>query len=83
MSDAQSPPRHAISDAKVSMDRELFLSACRAKGCTTDMDRAKLLGTSRRLVYSYVRGTVVPGLDTARRIAGLLEVDVDRLWPAA
>lgn len=83
MSDAVAPLQPATRDARIPVNRDLFLSACAAKGCATDEDRAQLLGITRKNVYNYRRGLIVPLLPTARRIAGVLEVDIDELWPAA
>lgn len=83
MSDVQECTRDATSGARVPVNRDLFLSACAAKGATTEEDRATLLDTTRKMVFNYKMGLVEPRLYTARRIAARLDVSIDELWPAA
>lgn len=42
---------------------------------------ADLAGVSRQMVYQYERRGAVPALAVARRLAEVLGVSVDRLWP--
>jgi DNA-binding XRE family transcriptional regulator len=81
MSDAETHP--GDERRRVVTDEQAFLAALAAKGCTSDADRAALLGMPRRSVYRYIKGEVDPRLQTARRIAQTLDAKVDELWPAA
>ena len=83
MRDAEILSRRVIPDEPPKLNRDLFFAACRAKGCITDEDRARLLGMPRRSVTRYVNNEFGPRLTTARWIAERLEVTVDELWPAA
>lgn len=64
-----------------SVNEELFLAALRAKGCTREGDRARLLKMPRRSVNRYLKNEVDPKLSTARWIAQRLGVSVEELWP--
>lgn len=87
MSDVKTRSRHATSGKRktptrrVEIDRELFLSACAAKGAITEDGRAALLGTTPKMTYNYGYGFVEPGLTKARKIARILGVDINKLWP--
>lgn len=81
MSDVQAPSPDATSGVRVTVNRDLFLSACAAKGATTEKDRAALIGTTPKMTYNYTSGRVEPRLTTARNIATRLGVSVDDLWP--
>ena len=81
MSDAQTPAPRLTPDARIAVNRTVFIDACRAKGCRTDDQIADLLGTNRRMVQRYRDGVVAPRLPRARDIADRLGVHVDDLWP--
>lgn len=65
------------------VNRDLFLTACAAKGCRTDDETAALLGVTRAQVMGWRRGYRRPRLPRAQQIASTLGVDINDLWPAA
>lgn len=83
MSDAEIPSRCVTPERTPKANKDAFLAAFAAKGCTTDADRAAFLQMPRRSVYRYVEGKINPRLTTARHIAARLDRNVDELWPAA
>ncbi len=83
MSDVPPGSAAAVSGGRVTVNGELFKSACAAKGARTEEERAKLIGTTPKMTWNYRTGNVEPGLTRARRIAAALGVEVDELWPAA
>ena len=81
MSDVKRRERPARYGGRVTVNRDLFLAACAAKGATTADSRAVLLGVTQKMAYLYEYGHTAPNLITARRIAASLDVLVDDLWP--
>lgn len=81
MSDAEAARLCATGEARFTINRELFNAACAAKGATDTAGQARLFDRSRKQIWQYATGQVEPRLSTARKIADLLEVDIDDLWP--
>lgn len=75
--------RATVERLKVAPDKDAFLAAFAAKGCTTEPDRCALVGMHRKSLWRYMQGEVTPSLPMARQIADRLDRDVDELWPAA
>jgi DNA-binding XRE family transcriptional regulator len=57
-----------------------YLEACRAKGATSQEQRAVLFGIPRQAVSRYETGKVEPLVSTAQWIAGRIDLTVEDLW---
>lgn len=82
MSDADTATRCAIGE-KPEFSRDAYLAACRAKGASTQVDRAELLSIPRRSLLRLEGNKVTPRVAIMRRVANTLNLTVDELWPAA
>jgi predicted transcriptional regulator len=60
----------------------LFDNLCAAREAATPAEKAALAGIDESTLWRLRKGQT-PRLDTARRIAGRLQVTTDDLWPAA
>ena len=82
MSDADTATRCAVGE-KPKLSEETYLAACRAKGASTQVDRAELLAIPRRSLLRLEHNTVIPRVTVMRHVAKTLDLTVDDLWPAA
>jgi transcriptional regulator with XRE-family HTH domain len=82
MPDAMTKRQRTTHEAP-RLDRLVFIAACARQNALTEQQRADLCNVTRKAIDRYLKGEVAPMLTTARRIADRLQVDVDRLWPAA
>lgn len=62
---------------------QLFNERCEALGAFTEVDKAALVGIGYTDLYRMRKGEFKPRLDRALRIAEILGVTVEQLWPKA
>lgn len=66
-----------------ALDVQLFERLTEARGASTDVARARLLGVDRMTIYRLRWRRVAPSMETATRVAAVLEVTIDQLFPVA
>ena len=81
MSDVQTRSRRVADPGPVTVNTELFLAACAAKGASNYIERGKLLGKTDKQTWQWATGQVEPKYYTACRIAKILGVEPSDLWP--
>lgn len=82
MRDAGSSSRRVIPAPRRNLSVQLYLEACRAKGATSQEQRAQLFGLARQAVSRYETNKVEPLVSTAQWIAGRIDLTVEDLWVA-
>lgn len=79
MSDTQVASQVAKSDTRWILNEDLYRQQTGAKGAVTPTQRRKVAGLSRSTEYRWKNGTTVPDWQKARKVAALLDVDVNEL----
>lgn len=67
-------------DAIPILNGDLFDRRCEALGATTEEEKAALVRVAPSTIHRFRKGEMGPRLEVARRIARILNVQVDELW---
>jgi DNA-binding XRE family transcriptional regulator len=78
MSDARALKR--ANAVRYRLNFDLYYEVCRAKGATTQEQRAELMGISRRALSRYEVLLVEPLVSSAHTFATRLGLTVEELW---